>query len=1073
VGRPTTRFERPDLERRLDAALTHRLTTLTAAAGHGKSVLLDRWGAAVGAVQHRLGVDDRELPRLGRHVIGALRLRVPELPRELSTVLAAPLGPAAGSDASARAAGLAGALSEALHGALRRDLVLVLDDLQELEPGTASAQFLDALLRGAPNRLHVVTASRTAPPFAIDRLRVQEQVLELTAADLTLDLGEVTRWVVAAGGDEAAAHRILAHTAGWPVAVAALTADLSRLTAEDLAGRDGSPAVLPQFDDLVLAAFEALPAPARRLTLLAVLLPHVTPSLAEALGLPSHQLREIHRAGLLLDLIPDEAEAFRATPAARSALRHLAEADPDAASSTAAAARWFVVSGQPELGLRVLLDRGDVAGTEALLADHGDELATGPGAATVLAVIDATPGFASTTAGLRLGGLAHHALGGWDRAQELLGAIAADGDLDATAAWRLGLVHHLRGELDEAAAVYERGRTAEPASDAVICTAMLATVHWLRGDRDRCADAADDALTRAQELGEDRPLAATHTVLAMLAALDGDRRANDAHYLRAAEHAERAGDTFQLIRIHTNRASHHLEEGAYTDALAELEIAGRLAELTGFSPFAAVALSNRAEALVHLGRLEEAAADAADAVATWRQLGSRLVVYGLEQVAAVQRLRGDRAGAAASYADAIAEAEAAEDVQGLVSARAGYAELLCDEDPDAAVEVARRAVEHGPGMGYVAACLAMAQACHASGDRIGARQHLERARAEALIRRDTPALAAALELRARLDGDETLAEEAVAAWAGLGDPIALARAELTRAEIAIADPDRRTSVAEAVQQVAARLHDAGCHAYDDRIATLLPALGDTEAHAVTVQTLGGFRVWRDGRPLSRTDWQSRKARLLVKLLASCRGEATSRDWLAGQLWPDTDVDTAEKRLRVLVSTVRGTLDPQRRGPSDHLIVSDHDTLRLDLGHVDLDLVRFLDEVETAARLDAQGRDAEALARWRAAEAAYTGPFCPEERYADWSVRIREELRSAYVQACARVATAEAAAGHHDEAVRRWLRLLEVDPYDERAHIGLVRALLAAGRRPEARRRYRTYAERVHELGLEAVPFPAT
>jgi hypothetical protein len=51
-----------------------------------------------------------------------------------------------------------------------------------------------------------------------------------------------------------------------------------------------------------------------------------------------------------------------------------------------------------------------------------------------------------------------------------------------------------------------------------------------------------------------RALANAHTVLAMVAALDGDRGANDAH-ICALDHATAARDVFQLIRIHTNRAA--------------------------------------------------------------------------------------------------------------------------------------------------------------------------------------------------------------------------------------------------------------------------------------------------------------------------------------------------------------------------------------------------------------------------------------------------------------------------------------------------------------------------------------
>jgi DNA-binding SARP family transcriptional activator len=173
----------------------------------------------------------------------------------------------------------------------------------------------------------------------------------------------------------------------------------------------------------------------------------------------------------------------------------------------------------------------------------------------------------------------------------------------------------------------------------------------------------------------------------------------------------------------------------------------------------------------------------------------------------------------------------------------------------------------------------------------------------------------------------------------------------------------------------------------------------------------------------------------------------------------------------MVSTLRAVLDPERERPPDDIVVSEEGALRLDLSHVDLDVEKFLDLVAVATRLDQAGHPAEALARWAAAESAYGGEFCEEDPYADWAVGLREQARLGYVQAAARLATARTGERRYDEAARYWLRLLERDRYDERAHLGLVRVLDLAGRRGDARRRYHLYAERMRELEVEPAPYP--
>lgn len=74
---------------------------------------------------------------------------------------------------------------------LRRDLVLILDDLHELNGGT-SVRVIDELCRQAPATLHIVLAGRNELPFQMQRLRGQGQVLEVTGIDLTFTLEETS-----------------------------------------------------------------------------------------------------------------------------------------------------------------------------------------------------------------------------------------------------------------------------------------------------------------------------------------------------------------------------------------------------------------------------------------------------------------------------------------------------------------------------------------------------------------------------------------------------------------------------------------------------------------------------------------------------------------------------------------------------------------------------------------------------------------------------------------------------------------------------------------------------------------
>jgi DNA-binding SARP family transcriptional activator len=59
----------------------------------------------------------------------------------------------------------------------------------------------------------------------------------------------------------------------------------------------------------------------------------------------------------------------------------------------------------------------------------------------------------------------------------------------------------------------------------------------------------------------------------------------------------------------------------------------------------------------------------------------------------------------------------------------------------------------------------------------------------------------------------------------------------------------------------------------------------------------------------------------------------------------------------------------------------------------------------------------------------------------------------------------------EAAVPHLLRILEIDRYDEQAHLGLVSALAGAGRHGEAHRHYLNYRRAMDDLGVEPAPFP--
>src|SRR5204862_6963790 len=83
--------------------------------------------------------------------------------------------------------------------------------------------------------------------------------------------------------------------------------------------------------------------------------------------------------------------------------------------------------------------------------------------------------------------------------------------------------------------------------------------------------------------------------------------------------------------------------------------------------------------------------------------------------------------------------------------------------------------------------------------------------------------------------------------------------------------------------------------------------------------LGGFRIRRAGESVPIGAWRSKKARDLAKILVAQGGRPASRELLIDLLWPGEDPAQVGNRLSVALSTVRATLDPDKRYPADHFV----------------------------------------------------------------------------------------------------------------------------------------------------------
>lgn len=1098
AGVPPGALPRPRLDGLLEDVPDRRIVTVVADVGFGKSTLLASWARRVPCASLTVTAGHRGLAAMANGLAGAFRTQVPDLQDVLTTDVPGPRESDGDEDVAARALACAAALAEALEAQARSDLVLVLDDLQEVAATDPGARLVDGLVRIAPSSLRLVLASRTRLPCRLERLRGRGEVLDLDHAALAFTEEETAALLAASGrtdtDDRAESFTALAgmlHAAvcGWPAATRLAAETLRAVPAADREARlrralrpSG-----PVYDYLAEEVFAAMPAHVRDLVARVAALPHFTAPLCEALGI-DHAGAALHALGAR-GLLTDAAEGgHHLHPLIREfALTRMPLPATYVAELAAAAGDWFAAAGEYRAAIGCLLDAGrtdarHLDAAAALLVAHGHDLIGQAQAEVVLAAVAAVgPDRGGVEAIELVAGEAREALGDWAGALACFARAGGDGDVGAAVAWRTGRIHHLAGRLEEAIAAYARGRVdGSHVRDEAMLQAWRASAHWLRGDLNECRALTAAALTAAEAAGDDSTLAAAHTAGAMLAAVESDPRANEAHYARALTHAERANDVLAIVRIRINSSSRQVGQGQYTAAITQLDMAIPLADLTGFATYRGIARSNRGEALFGLGRLDEAFAELETARALLTRAESQFVAHPLCVLGEVYRQRGDRAMARSCFEEAIGVAEAEGDAQTLVPSLAGLARTVLQEEPDRAGALARRAVSYGPVTGQPVALLALGWVQLHAGDPAAAIAAAEKSAELSRRRRDRARLADALELTAEAvdagggspgsGGDAATAEglllEALGVRREIGDVLGEARAELLLA--------RRTP-GQAGKDLAARARQRflalGATRY---AAAALQAGGSAVEPAVRVECLGGFRVMREGRAVPVSEWPSRKARDLLKILVARRGHPVPRVQLCNLLWPEEEDYAVSARLSVALSGVRAVLDPARAHSSDRFVAGDRSAVWLNVEAVSVDVENFLRDARAGLAGTGSARTADvadtrtALA---AAEAAYAGDFLEEDPYSDWSVALREEARATYLRVTRALAESATAAGERDAAIGYLLRILQRDPYDERAHLALVAALAVVGAHGEARRAYRAYAGRMGELGVEPVGFP--
>ena len=227
------------------------------------------------------------------------------------------------------------------------------------------------------------------------------------------------------------------------------------------------------------------------------------------------------------------------------------------------------------------------------------------------------------------------------------------------------------------------------------------------------------------------------------------------------------------------------------------------------------------------------------------------------------------------------------------------------------------------------------------------------------------------------------------------------------------------------------------------------------ALGIELLLLGKFEARINGRTVSADCYN--KMRALLAYLAAERGKDHAREALASLLWQNADSATARGNLRRTLADLRRTLEL----PSGKILFS---TTKHTIGfnpEARVDLIEFLDTAPQSVDLARES----ILEHYRGEfMAGLSLPDCPD--FEEWLQMQRESLNNRAIALLERSACHHEVSGNLDKALQFSMRQAELDPWDEEAHIRIMRLHALKGERNSAYRHYQSYCRLMErELGL--------
>jgi two-component system LytT family response regulator len=232
---------------------------------------------------------------------------------------------------------------------------------------------------------------------------------------------------------------------------------------------------------------------------------------------------------------------------------------------------------------------------------------------------------------------------------------------------------------------------------------------------------------------------------------------------------------------------------------------------------------------------------------------------------------------------------------------------------------------------------------------------------------------------------------------------------------------------------------------------------------VTIRCLQSLRFERGGQSLNNLRWRTSKAQELFAFLLHNRNRFVSKDMLIELLWPDFNLKKASTHLYTTIYQVRQCL--KQNEVDLHISnLSGGEGYTLETGSMLIDVDKWEQGIlalETISEVN--------CAEHHVLFELYSGDYFDDYDYL-WAESERQRLRTIWLHHAMGIAQFYIESNRIAEAVTVYQRVVQLQPYFEQGHLGLMKVYDSIGERSAVEEQYKLLKDLFQKelnLGLPA------